>query len=86
VLIPHQAMTVSPLFLSVKQCAYRLKVFSIIRPVEDRMKGSLIDQISLLANAASNHPYYKFNSWWSRQMQDAVRFNAWKPCTVAEVT
>jgi len=37
----------------------------------------MIQQVSALEKAASGHPYYKFNSMWSRQMQDAVclKFN-----------
>ena len=31
-----------------------------------------VEMISKLSKVASNHPYYKYNSMWTRDMQNAV--------------
>lgn len=44
---------------------------TVLKAAEDPI-SNVIATISKLSQAASKVPYYKFNSMWSRQMQDAV--------------
>jgi hypothetical protein len=44
---------------------------SVLKASEEPIHNA-IDTVSKLAQAASKQPYYKFNSMWSRQVQDAV--------------
>ena len=44
----------------------------MLQDAENHMLPSIIEQIALLSQVASEHPYYKFNHMWTHRMQDAV--------------
>ena len=62
------------------------QVSESIRQNINELYEQMIDEIRMLKKAASPHPFYRYNTMWSRQMQDAVRLNSCSnPCPASTI-
>lgn len=54
----------------------RTNVSKTVTPILDEASKEILTQkeeVSRLASVASKHPFYKYNSLWSRELQNLVR-------------